>query len=502
MGTTAFDSPTATLAARPLAVQSALGVSQTQSIWITAFLSLVVWLLPTTPDLANASLRAVMWILLYKYAIGWKFLWQPGPTSWFLVSFALFYSSWVYFYIIGVLCFLETTSFLAVCRSYYPVTGFEVDTGCFLFLSASWITIRAFCVRGPFNPKEVPIDLSACTLGPDARLFVFACGLLGAVATLPQLQVVGALAQPLLLLSLFFNAGVAISLLSAPKLGSFYWRFQYLLGLIIVIGLLAFISSGAKGALFLNLFFFAWLFGGLFPDKRFKAFIAVGGVFVVFVIALPAFQKAKDAYTDTKSSAIALQKLGEGITEIASGKLDYSAGRYGKGELESLWEYLGYRLCIANMTQKYLDVYGDRPNGYETIIFAVQNMVPRVIDRDKVSSDVYYNDFARLSGIGGRNDYETSRKPSYIDECVVVWGRWGFPVGGVFFGIYMALVEAFCFRISRNPQSLAVLRYSCLTLGQLPYLAVLFGAIPYTIVFVAFTIGLYLRDLWAVKVIE
>ncbi len=470
-----------------------VGIGKQQSILVAAILSILMVMLPVEPNIWVALIHTVCWAIFVKYSVGTHFLWQPGPASWFILTTVISFGSWTPFYITGSLFFPNTDSFLSVCQ--FPETGFKADTGSFVFTTIAWSVIRLLCSGGAFATNHSQINFQKCLLSTDRQVFVLGCGVVGAVAGLPGVQAIGALAQPLLLLSYWFKASLAISLLGAARAGSFFLQLQFCIFQILVIGFLGFMTSGSKGLVFLTLFLFAWLFGGVYPSYRKRAVVSITSVLAAFIITLPAFQLAKEAFSRTQSSSKTVETLADGIEKQLMGKLKFGQGSV-KGPAESLWEYLGIRLCVAGSTQKYYDAYSVRPHPTGTVNIAIDTMLPRLLAPNKASSNTLYNEIARESGIGGSDDYTTSRKPSFIDESIINWGANGLLIGGVLFGLYIAAVEFLLFKACDSMPKLIVMRFSALTLGQLPYLAVIFGATPYVVIFLLLTVRTLLNKLW------
>ncbi|WP_146461389.1 hypothetical protein [Rubripirellula tenax] len=269
--------------------------------------------------------------------------------------------------------------------------------------------------------------------------------------------------------------------------GPFLVRFRWPITLTLVYGVFAFAGSGLKSQLFFKVLYLMWLIGGQHPSLRKKSLVGLFGVSVAFILLLPAFQAAKDRFAATGSRADVMDTLIGGIDEIFSSDQSEATFR-GKPWAEGTWEYFGNRLCMANMTRKYLNRYGSRPLGAESIETAFLTAVPRIIDPTKISTDQYYNDLARNSGIGNYEDRKTSRKPTFMDESIIVWGRSGFLVGGGVFGVFLLILEWLAFQVPKIESTRIVLRFTWLSFGTLPYFGIIFGSISYCILFSVITI--------------
>lgn len=471
--------------------------SASQDVAIAVVLALVSSFLSVEPSIANALVRVALWAIFLIYVVKTPFLWQPGPSSWFVIMQVLSFGSWTVFYITGALFFGDTGSFLAVVGGRDASLGFRVDTGSFVFLTIAWSIVR---ILGPWElfceqPRLVisPTQLNATPRACTARLL--AAGAVGMVAGIFCSYLPGSLVQPMLLLFTFFAASTAALVLMADDREPIGIRFRWPLTLTLAYGIVAFAGSGLKGALFLALFQLAWYIGGVKRELRRKMALGSGCLFCLFIVLLPAFQDAKDTYERTKSRDETIGTLVQGVNGLFSGH-DAFADFRSKPFAEATWEYLGMRLCMSSMTWKYLERYGDAPLGSETILTALQTAVPRILDRNKISSSEYYDNLARVSGIGNFEDTTTSRKPSFMDESVIVWGEWGFIVGGIVFGAYLVLLERLAGSIAKDHAMRSVVRFTWITLGQLPYIAVIVGGNSYVILFTAFVMTPLYRYLW------
>ena len=467
-------------------------------IVITGILACFMTILPYDPSILNAIAHIGLWTAFLFFGVGTRFLWQPGPTSWFLVMTVVSFGSWTFFYLTGRLFFFNTQSFIAVCGSYNPTVGFEVDAGCFLFTCIAWMVTRFITTKGAFDPNWNVSSLVTPEETPETRkhLFhAFIIGGLGALVLLPRFQLSGVFAQPLYLIGTLFPAGLATMLLKVPKKGNPWWNNRYLILLVSSYGLVAFVSSGAKGTLFLNMFLVLWLYGMLNVRSRYATLIIVLLVSVGFVVTLPVFQASKDAFQTNRSTSESVEAFTKGLDDLINWRLDYTRGLRKEGA-EATWEYMGIRLCVAGMTQTYHIRYSDTPRGLESLFVSLENSIPRIFNPGKMSISVYYNDFARTSGIGAINDFKTQRQPSFIDESVSIWGGNGFWIGGIVFGLYLSFVEWFCIRASTTPQSLVTCRFMTATLGQLPYFGVMFGSTIFVLIFVYLFSTNYLSSIW------
>src|SRR5688500_4087244 len=93
------------------------------------------------PSILNAAFRMAVWgVFLWRVARP-AFLWQPGPSSWFVLGHCLGFGTWPLFYFTGMLFFADTASFVSV-AGVSPEDGFVVDRGCFLFMVVAWSIVR------------------------------------------------------------------------------------------------------------------------------------------------------------------------------------------------------------------------------------------------------------------------------------------------------------------------------------------------------------------------
>jgi hypothetical protein len=326
-------------------------------------------------------------------------------------------------------------------------------------------------------------------------LYVIAAGVFGAIMSLTAPYAPSVLVQPLLLFAYFLPASLSILVLTSNQNEHWVKRFSWPLILAIGYGIVAFASSGLKSYLFLTLFFLAWFVGSCYATLRPKIILAAIVLFAAFIVMLPAFQAAKDKFSRTGSRSATLETLRSGLKEAVSDRQSYLNFR-GKGFAEAIWEYLGGRLCMSGMTRRYYKLYADRPLGYDTLRVAVRSVVPRIIEPNKISSDAYYNQLAILSGIGNRYDFQTSRKPTFQDECIIIWGTKGFVLGGLVFGVYLTILEHLANRMVRNASSLAVIRFTWVPFGQHPYVAAIIGGNSYAALFGLLVILPFCHLIW------
>jgi len=481
---------------KPLVSRSRSGGSE---IIITGLLACIMTILPTEPSILNAIAHIGLWLAFLLFGVGTRFLWQPGPTSWFLIVTVVSFGSSTFFYLTGRLFFFDTQSFLAICGGYNSNLGFEVDAGCFRFTCIAWMVTRFISTKGAFDPNWNLNSLVNPEETAESKKHAFQAliiGGIGAMVLLPRFQLSGVFAQPLQLLGTLFPASMAIMLLMVPNKGNPWWRFRFLILLISSYGLLAFLSSGAKGTLFLNLFLVLWLYGMLNTRNRYPTLLTVGLVATGFVVTLPLFQSSKDAFQANRSTSESVEAFTKGLDDLMNGRLDYSRGQTRKDGIEATWEYLGGRLCVSGMTQIYYNRYASDPRGPESFLVSLENAIPRIFNPGKTSISVYYNDLARTSGVGNMNDFRTQRQPSFLDESVIIWGANGFWIGGIVFGLYLSFVEWFCIRASTTSQSLVTCRFMTATIGQLPYFGVMFGSTIFVLIFVYLFSTNYLSSIW------
>jgi hypothetical protein len=456
----------------------------------------LMYLLGNDPTVVNAVLRMACWATFLLFVVRTPFLWRPGPSSWFVVWHVITYGSWTAFYLSGLLFFAHTNSFVAV-AGVSPDVGFTVDTGSFVLMATAWSVLR---LAGPavlFAEEKSPVAPFSGTL-PEQKfsmLVVIAVGVLGAVVLLVAHYAPQVLVQPLRLFGFFLWASMAILVLTSDRNKHWLTRFRWPLALAGGYGITAFASTGFKGALFVTLFFLVWLAGSCYKSLRPTILIAAIGLFVAFIVLLPAFQAAKERLGETGSRSETLEALQAGLKEAVSDRSSYLNFR-GKGFAQAIWEYLGTRLCMAGMTRHYYDLYADRPIGYESMGVALRSVLPRIIEPNKISTDAYYNELAILAGIGNRYDFKTSRKPTFQDECILVWGAKGFFLGGLAFGLYLTILEHFANLASRNASTLAVLRFTWVPFGQHPYVAAIVGGNTYAAIFCVLAIVPFCHLIW------
>jgi len=456
-------------------------------------------ILPYDSSIPLALAHLAIWGIFVFFAVGTQSLWNPGPSSWFVITSCVSFGSWPLFYLTGKLFFFDTENFLAVCGSYTPDRGFEVDAGTFSLVAIAWSVLRLIFNRGTFDNQFLFLHRFTKELSLQhglkvGRIALF-LGVLGALAHSPRLQISGALAQPLYLIGYLFSGSIAVMILVAPSSGLPFVRYKHVMILIGVTGLSGFLASGIKGVLFINIILMFWFVGSIRQTSRWPTLFALATVGIIFVGTLPAFQRAKLAFSNTRSSDETLKEFTLAAGDLLAGSGSYDeTGR--KSSTLAIWEYLGIRLCVASSTHQYYKLYGESPRGMESIFFSFRNALPRVIDPNKESSSIYYNELARNSGIGNKEDYETSRKPSYIDECVICWGWYGFFIGGVVLGCYLSIIEWACLQMSRSPEAYRVIRFAMLPLGQLPYFAIIFASAPYTIMFCWIVSTYLLKRVW------
>jgi hypothetical protein len=463
---------------------------------IAAVLVGVMFFAGNDPTLVNVLLRIGCWVVFVLFVVRTQFLWQPGPSSWFVIAHAINYGSWPAFYLIGLCCFAHTSSFVTVAGR-APEVGFAVDTGSFILMVTAWAVVRLTGPAALFNERKKLLVPFSGTL-PEQKaqmLIVIAAGIFGAIMILAAPHAPSVLIQPLLLFGYFLPSSLAILVLTSDRAEHWLTRFRWPLIIAIGFGIVAFASSGLKSYLFLTLFFLAWFAGSCYKKLRLKILIAAVGLFAAFILLLPAFQVAKERFGETRSRAATLEALKAGLSEGVSDRSSYLNFR-GKGFAEAIWEYLGGRLCMAGMTRQYYERYSEYQLGYESMQIAIRTAIPRIIDPNKISTDAYYNQLAILSGIGNRYDFTTSRKPTFQDECIVVWGAKGFLLGGIAFGIYLTILEHLASLATRNAASLAVLRFTWVPFGQHPYVAAIVGGNTYAAIFCLLAIVHYCHLLW------
>jgi hypothetical protein len=459
----------------------------------------VMYYVGNEPTIYNALIRIGCWVAFLLFVVRTPFLWQPGPSSWFVIHHVIGFGSWSFFYLTGTWFFSHSAGYRASAGS-DPTTGFMVDSGCFLFMAVAWSVVRLLGPRSIFAEQASlasPIFGSVATRGVRMIQLIVA-GFVGGSAAILSPYAPSVLIQPLRLFECLFPASMGILVLTSDPKEPALTRFRWPLILAGSYGIAVFSGSGTKGAIFLTLFYLTWFVGASNKGLRRTAFVAGIGIFVAFVALLPVFQMAKDTYHYTYSRSATLDALHEGIGDVVTTRRNYETFR-GKNFAEGMWEYLGVRLCVAGMTRQYYEVYSERPLGYESLRVALRSTIPRLLDPNKISTNAYYNEIAILAGIGNRYDFTTSRKPSFQDESIVVWGKYGFLVGGLAFGLYLTILEYLAHRLAQNRASRAVLRFTWAPLGQLPYAAAITGGYIYVVAFCLLVVLSYCHWIWPHK---
>src|SRR5262245_5333157 len=134
----------ATAAARSLTNAIAGSESLTRDLVYAAGFALISSQLSVEPSLLNALIRVAIWASFLYFVVQPKFLWQPGPSSWFVIIQAISYGSWVLFYVIGLILFPNSQTFRYISGGPVASIGFSVDTGSFVFLVIAWAIVRCF----------------------------------------------------------------------------------------------------------------------------------------------------------------------------------------------------------------------------------------------------------------------------------------------------------------------------------------------------------------------
>jgi hypothetical protein len=349
--------------------------------------------------------------------------------------------------------------------------------------------------RSIFSGEELSAKVPKASDG--ARQYaiprLLTAGVTGAGAAIACNYMPPAFIQPLRLLLDFYPSSLAALVLLADDRESALVRFRYPLAIATGYGLIAFSGSGMKGVLFLTLFQLAWFVGSARPKLRGAVIGAASMLATAFIVFLPAFQSAKDTYQRTKSQAATFDTLVRGISGDEDPRL---ARNSRKPPVERTWEYLGIRLCLATQAHRYYRRYAEVPHGYESLIVSAKAALPRVIYPDKISTSGYYDMLARLSGIGNLNDRTSSFKPSFFDESIIIWGKRGFIIGGVLFGLYLAGLEHIIRLITGGGAPQACMRFAWAIMGQLPYFGVMLGGSPYVIIFGILVVAPFYKHLW------
>lgn len=452
-------------------------------IVIVALLAGISFSLPVELSVQNALIRTGLWIALFIVAMSKNWIWQVGPSQWFMIMQFTSYGTWPAFYIVGYYFFRYTAYYPTVVLRDAEPNALQVDTGTFLFTCIAWTILSLF------GPKVPPLDLEdkcgkqlySPNLGSGTLLGLLILGSAGALALLLSQFMPSVLVQPVRLFGTFFFAAIAYLCIFSSPHDAGVLRFRWPICLTLCFGVLAFAGSGLKQMIFVTLLQLIWFIAGNFPRYRKSAMVISCCILAAFITLLPVFQYAKREFLNSGSASETFGALVKGFkTYSDSGSLDDKEPT----SAASMWRYLGNRVCLAVLPQIYHRNYKDHPQGYETFRVALGSLVPRILDPNKQSIDEYFNDLARESGIGNKSDRKTSRKPCFVDESIIVWGSKGFYIGGLVFGVYLVLLERGFALLSRNSTELIVIRFALLTLGQIPYSGVLIVALAYNLPFI------------------
>ncbi len=456
----------------------------TSRIIAVAMLAAISMSLPLDLTIPNAVIRGLLWLTFVFVAVGRDWMWRLGPSQWFVATQFLAYGTWSMFYIVGYYFFRYTVYYGSVVLRDAEFNAFQVDTGTFLFTAIAWTVAQLF---GPKIPA-FELDDKATTgtgsrpraLGIDSQVVLLMMGAFGAVALLFYQHFPAVLNQPVRLFGGFFFVSMALMCIHSNPNDPVLLRFRWPIVLTMIFGVFAFAGSGLKQMIFVTSLHLIWYIASVFPQYRKRAVVISACIAATFVALLPVFQYAKRAFLDSGSANETFSALMTGLQKYSQNdRLDDQE----LGNPAAVWRYLGNRVCLAVIPQIYLRNYRERPQGYETFRVSLSSLVPRVLDPDKQSIDEYFNDLARESGVGNKADRKTSRKPSFVEECIVVWGSSGFYLGGLVFGLYLVLLERGLALLARTPTELSIIRFAGLYLGQTPYSAVLIVALVYNLPF-------------------
>lgn len=461
---------------------------------IVAILASISCLLPVELSIQNAVVRTALWLGLLAVCMMNNWIWKVGPSQWFILMQFISYGTWSAFYIVGFYFFRYTAYYSSVVLRDAELNAFQVDTGIFLFTCIAWSMVQLFGPKMPaisIEDKDGKQSFQPNT-DPGTLIALLVLGVIGALALLLFQMVPSILSQPIRLLGMFFFSSVAMMALISNPNQPVFLRFRWPLGLTLVFGVLAFAGSGLKQMIFVTLLHLIWFTSSIFPKYRKHAFVAASALMIAFILLLPVFQNAKEAFLKSGSAQETFGVLFKGLAKYSES--NNSLDDQEPTNMASMWRYLGTRVCLAVLPQIYHRNYKDYPQGYETFRVSLGSLVPRFLDPDKESIDEYFNNLARESGIGNKADRKTSRKPAFIDESIIVWGTAGFYFGGLLFGVYLILLERMLAFLARNSTEHVIVRFATLTLGQLPYSGVLIVALVYNMPFIGLVLLPTLRQ--------
>ena len=254
--------------------------------------------------------------------------------------------------------------------------------------------------------------------------------------------------------------------------------FWFLGGLLIVASWGFLLGGGQKGALIVELYVIV-LFVMSIDLKRGLKFAACCLIAIVpLIFLLPKLNAFKVIEAQTQERGMTAKA--KTLRNVMRGQVDASTLGDSSGALDYFIIYVPIRVTLTNMTTSYVSAYWGAPLGWRATFGLLGSaLVPRVFAPSKIDLDSYYNELARVSGIGGFYDEETSRKPSLVEESIIIDNLRGIVCIGFVFGIILYIAETVVYKVVKNKEIALGVLFSTIGISQLPYI----GVIPSSFIF-------------------